>query len=91
MTTMNQLFDQDQMVRLSREGMENAVRFFMTFNENLIKMTDIQKNLIVDANQKYVETINKAYEEYRKNTQVVNSHIENFVKTATEKTLCKEK
>ena len=73
---MTQMFDRDEMIRLSREGMENSMKFFMTLNENIVKMSDMQREAINETTKKNLEMINKAYEEYQKNNRVVSSRVE---------------
>ncbi|MBF0543309.1 MAG: hypothetical protein HQM08_02690 [Candidatus Riflebacteria bacterium] len=90
MNRMNQLFDRDQMIQVAREGMENAFRFFMTFNENVVKMTQTQREVINETTKKSLEVVNKAYEEYQKNNRIITSHIENFCQEMTEKACPKE-
>ncbi|MFZ2957868.1 MAG: hypothetical protein WA705_13355 [Candidatus Ozemobacteraceae bacterium] len=85
MTTQN-LFDRDEMIRLSREGMENSMRFFMTFNENIVKLADMQRDAINETTKKNLEMINKAYEEYQKNNRVVAGRIESFTRDLVNQT-----
>ncbi|MBF0499875.1 MAG: hypothetical protein HQM09_07070 [Candidatus Riflebacteria bacterium] len=78
---MNQnLFDRDEMIRLSREGMENSMRFFMTLNENIVKLADMSRDAINETSKKNLEMINKAFDEYQKNNRVVTSRIETFTR-----------
>ncbi|MFZ2957869.1 MAG: hypothetical protein WA705_13360 [Candidatus Ozemobacteraceae bacterium] len=77
MTAQN-LFDRDEMIRLSREGMENSMRFFMTLNENIVKLSDMQRDTINETTKKNLEMINKSYEEYQKNSRVVAGRVETF-------------
>ena len=80
MTSNMNLFDRDEMIRLSREGMENSMRFFLTLNENIVKIAETQREAINDATKKNLEMLNKAYEEYQKNNRVVTSRIEQFTR-----------
>ncbi len=73
---MTQMFDREEMIRLSREGMENSLRFFNTLNENILKMQDWQREQINEATKRNLETLNKACEEYQKNTRIIMSRIE---------------
>ena len=95
MTSTGFPFDRDEMMRLGREGMEQTMRFYMTMNENLLKLADMQKDALNQANQRTVETLNKAYEEYQKNSRVAFSRMESLIHTALEhaypKTKAREK
>jgi hypothetical protein len=81
---MNFPIDREEMIRLTREGMENTMRFFMTMNENLLKMTDWQRDAINETNKKTVEVMNKSYEEFQKQNRVVLSRIEQVCHQALE-------
>jgi predicted metalloprotease len=74
------MFDREEMVRLTREGMENSMRFFMTMNENLIKVNDVQKETINEAAKKSLELVNKSLDEYQKNTRIILSRMETMWK-----------
>jgi len=95
MTSTGFPFDRDEMMRLGREGMEQTMRFYMNMNENLLKLADMQKDALNQANQRTVETLNKAYEEYQKNSRVAFSRMESLIHTALEhadpKTKAREK
>jgi hypothetical protein len=80
------MFDRDEMVRLTREGMENSMRFFMTMNENLLKINDAQKETINEASKKSLELVNKSLDEYQKNTRVILSRMESMWKQVIEQT-----
>ncbi len=71
-----QMFDREEMMRLTREGMENSLRFFLTINENLLKMGEWQMENLTEHNKRAVETINKAYEEHQKVSRVIMGRIE---------------
>ncbi len=77
---VTQLFDRDEMFRLSREGMENSLRFFLTINENLLKMGEWQMENLTEHNKRAIETINKAYDEHQKNSRIIMSRIETVVR-----------
>ncbi len=95
MTTKQQptptLFDREEMMRLTREGMEQTLRFYMTMNENLLKMAEWQKDAVNQANQQGVEMLNKAYNEYQKNSRVVLSRLESMIRQAAEQMTPKPK
>ncbi|MBI3037988.1 hypothetical protein HYY75_02900 [bacterium] len=88
---MNSMFNRDEMIRLSREGMESSLRFFMTLNENVLRMGDTQREMVNDASKKYFDMINQAYEQYQKNNRVILGQIENMCRTAMEQTTTKSK
>lgn len=73
---MNKMFDRDEMMRLSREGMENSMKFFMTVNENLFKVQDFQREALNEATKKNLELLNKTCEDYQKNTRIIVGRIE---------------
>lgn len=81
----NKIFDREEMMRLSNEGMETSMRFFLTINENIIKMGEWQMNTMNENNKKAMETINKAYDEYQKHSRVVMSRFENVWKETIQK------
>ncbi|MBF0408827.1 MAG: hypothetical protein HQM10_15880 [Candidatus Riflebacteria bacterium] len=78
MTSFNKLFDRDEMIRVTREGIENSLKFYMTLNENIVKLTDLQKEAVNDTTKKNLETLNKTYEEFQKNHRIITSRIETF-------------
>ena len=88
---MTQMFNKDEMIRATREGMENSMKFFMTMNENLIKFSDLQRETANEATKKSIEMANKACEDYQKNTRIVVSHIENMWKNAIDQLAPKAK
>ena len=79
------LFDRDEMIRLSREGMENTMKFYLSFNENILKMAEMQRDAMNEGNRKAIETVNKAFDEYQKHNRVILHQIEENVKNLTEK------
>ena len=83
-TQKNTPFDRDEMMRLSREGMEQTMRFSLTLNENLLKMAEWQKETVTQANRQGVEMLNNAYDEYQKNSRVVLSRLESTIRQAAE-------
>ncbi|NLI77436.1 MAG: hypothetical protein GX442_13470 [Candidatus Riflebacteria bacterium] len=83
-TQKNTPIDREEMMRLTREGMEQTLRFYLTMNENLLKMADWQRETVTQANQQGVEMLNKAYDEYQKNSRVVLSRLESMIRQATE-------
>lgn len=83
--TITQLFDRDELFRLSREGMENSLRFFLTINENLLKMGEWQMQNLTEHNKRAIETINKAYDEHQKNSRIIMSRIETVVREMIDK------
>ena len=87
----NKMFDREEMIRLTREGMENSMRFFMTVNENVIKMNDLQRETINEATKKNLEMVNKACEDYQKNTRIIMSRIESMWHQVLDQTTPKEK
>ena len=87
----NKMFDREEMIRLTREGMENSMRFFMTLNENVIKMNDLQRETVNEATKKSLEMVNKACEDYQKNTRIIMSRIESMWHQVLEQTTPKEK
>ncbi|RCK80115.1 MAG: hypothetical protein OZSIB_3619 [Candidatus Ozemobacter sibiricus] len=89
-TTPN-LFDREEMMRLTREGMEQTLRFYMTMNEQLLKMAEWQKDAVNQANQQGIEMLNKAYDEYQKNSRVVLTRLEAMIRQAAEQTAPKAK
>jgi hypothetical protein len=89
--TMTQMFDREEMIRLTREGMENTLRFYNSFNENLLKISDWQREAINENNTRAVEMMNKSYDEYQKNSRVIMSRIETVCREALDKTAPKAK
>lgn len=83
-TQKNTPIDREEMMRLTREGMEQTLRFYLTMNENLLKMADWQRETITQANQQGVEMLNKAFDEYQKNSRVVLSRLETMIRQAAE-------
>ncbi len=73
---MNHVYDRDELMRLTREGMENSMKFFMSMNENIIKVSEQQREAINANTNKNLETINKACEDYQRNTRVILSRME---------------
>lgn len=84
MANIPNLFDREEMLRLTREGMEQTMRFYMTMNENLLKLAEMQKDAVNQANQRTIETMNKAYEEYQKNSRVAFSRMESLIHAAVD-------
>ncbi len=80
----NTPFDREEMMRLTREGMEQTLRFYLTMNENLLKMADWQRETVNQASQQGIELLNKAYDEYQKNSRVVLSRLESMIRQAAE-------
>lgn len=74
----NKMFDREEMLKLSREGMEQSMRFFMTLNETILKIGDQQRELVNETTKKNIELLNKAYEEYQKNSRVVLGRMESM-------------
>lgn len=83
---MAQMFDREEMIRLSREGMENSLRFFATLNENILKLQEWQREQINDATRRQLETMNQAVEEYQKNTRIIMSRIETVCRQMVDQT-----
>ncbi|MBF0407640.1 MAG: hypothetical protein HQM10_09820 [Candidatus Riflebacteria bacterium] len=85
MTNLLNYFDRDEMIRVTREGIENSLRFYMTLNENIVKMTDLQKDAINETTKKSLESLNRSYEEYQKNHRIITSRVESFYRDMVEK------
>lgn len=79
---MTPAFDREEMIRLSREGMENSIRFFLTLNENILKMGEWHKDFVEETTRRNLEVVNKAFDEYQKNSRVICSRIESVCRTA---------
>ena len=90
MTNLLNYFDRDEMIRVTREGIENSLRFYMTLNENIVKMTDLQKDAITETTKKSLETLNRSYEEYQKNHRIITSRVESFYRDMVEKSAPKK-
>ncbi len=90
-TTNNPLFDRDEMIRLSREGLENSLKFYTTLTENVTKIADMQREAYNETAKKQIEMVNKAYEDYQKNTRVVMHHFENVWRQVIEQAAPKAK
>ncbi|HEY9069378.1 MAG TPA: hypothetical protein VIV61_03920 [Candidatus Ozemobacteraceae bacterium] len=90
-TNPTPLFDRDEMIRLSREGLENAMKFYTTLTENITKIADMQRDAYNDTAKKQIEMVNKAYEDYQKNTRVVMHHFENVWRQVIEQASPKAK
>ncbi len=88
---MTKLFEREEMLRMTREGLENSMKFFMSMNENILKMTDIQRETANEATKKTLEIANKACEDYQKNTRIVVGHMENLWKQAIDQMTPKTK
>ncbi len=84
---MTNLFDRDEVARIVRTGLENSVKFYTTLNENMIKMTEWQREQINETTQRHVEIINKSCEEYQKNSRVLISRIESICQKIVEQTV----
>ncbi len=72
----SQLFDRDEALRLSRQGMENSLRFFMTLTENVLKLGEIQKDTLNEASRRQIDLVNKSFEEYQKSTRTITAGFE---------------
>ncbi len=79
---MKNMFDREEMIRLSREGMESSMRFFNTLNENILKMGEWQKEVVNETVKRNLETMNKAYDEYQKQQRVILNRIETACRDA---------
>ena len=80
MTTLQQMFDRDEMTRLARENMENALKFYAQCNEQLIKINEWQREQINETTRRQLEAINKACEEYQKNARILTTRMEQVVR-----------
>lgn len=72
----SQLFDRDEVSRLSRQGMENSLRFFMTLTENALKLGEIQKDTMNEASRRQIDLVNKSFEEFQKNARSIMTGVE---------------
>ncbi|HOT26865.1 MAG TPA: hypothetical protein PLU72_01675 [Candidatus Ozemobacteraceae bacterium] len=72
----NPLFDRDEVLRLSRQGMENSLRFYMTLTENALKLGEIQKDTMNEASRRQIDLVNKSFEEYQKSSRTITSGFE---------------
>ncbi len=72
----NQLFDRDELLRLSRQGMENSLRFYMTLTENALKLGEVQKDTMNEASRRQIDLVNKSFEEYQKSTRTITAGFE---------------
>lgn len=72
----NQLFDREEMLRLSKQGMENSLRFFMTLTENVLKLGETQKDTLNEASRRQIDLVNKSFEEYQKSTRTITTGFE---------------
>ena len=72
----NPLFDREELTRLSRQGMENSLNFFMTLTENALKLGEIQKDTMNEASRRQIALINTSYEEYQKNSRTITTTFE---------------
>lgn len=72
----NQLFDRDEVLRLSRQGLENSLRFFMTLTENALKLGEVQKDTMNEASRKQIDLINRSFEGYQKTTRTIMATFE---------------
>ncbi|MBF0543310.1 MAG: hypothetical protein HQM08_02695 [Candidatus Riflebacteria bacterium] len=87
MTSLNKIFDRDEMVRVARTGIENSLKFYMTLNENIVKLSDLQKETINETTKKNLEALNKTYDEFQKNHRVLTSRVETFYRDLLEKVI----
>ncbi|MBF0545123.1 MAG: hypothetical protein HQM08_11845 [Candidatus Riflebacteria bacterium] len=85
MTSINKLFDRDEMIRITREGLENSMKFYMTLNENIVKISDLQKETINDTTKKNLEMLNKTYDEFQRNHRIITSRVETFYRDLLDK------
>lgn len=72
----SQLFDRDEVSRLSRQGMENSLRFFMTLTENALRLGEIQKDTMNEASRRQIDLVNKSFEEFQKNARSIMTGVE---------------
>ena len=87
----NKIFDREEMMRLTNEGMEASMRFFLTINENALKMAGWQVETMNDQNKKAMETMNDAYDQYQKNSRAIMSRIETVCQDAIKNIIPQEK
>ena len=73
---MNKMFDREEMMKLTREGMEQSIRFYMTINETLLKIGEQQREVLSETVRKNLDLMNKSGEEYQKNTRIILSRME---------------
>ncbi|MBF0545124.1 MAG: hypothetical protein HQM08_11850 [Candidatus Riflebacteria bacterium] len=85
MADINKLFDRDEMIRIAREGLENSMKFYMTLNENIVKMGDLQKEALNETTKKNLEMLNKTFDEFQKNHKTVTTKVETFYRDLLEK------
>ena len=83
---MNTTFNQNEMIRLSREGIEQSVKFFMTVNENILKVQETTRENLNEMTRKNLEMFNKTHDEYQKNIRNIMGRIESGWKTVIEQT-----
>ncbi len=86
----HQLLDREEVARLSRQGMENSLKFFMTLTENALKLGEIQKDTMNEASRRQIDLITKSYEEYQKNTRTIMTTFENEWRNVMELTQPKQ-
>lgn len=72
----NQLLDRDELLRLSKQGMENSLRFFMTLTENALKLGEIQKDTMNEASRRQIDLVSKTFDAYQKNARTITTGFE---------------
>jgi hypothetical protein len=80
-------FDRDEMIRLTRDGMEHSLKFFLNLNESVLKMGETHREAAIQANRQALELMNKSYEEYQRTSRVILSRIEENCKSLLQTTI----
>lgn len=88
---MTRMFDREEMMKLTREGIDQSIRFYMTVNETLLKIGEQQREVLSETVKKNIELMNKAGEEYQKNTRIILSRMESVWQEAIEQITPKAK
>ena len=79
--------DPKELIALSRAGIETTMRFYLNLNENIMRMSSIQRDAINESNKKAIEMVNTSFDEFVKQNRIINGRIEENVKSLLEKSV----
>jgi CHASE3 domain sensor protein len=88
---MNTLYKPEELLKLTRSGMEQSIKYFMTINEQVFAMQDKQKETINQTAHQSIELFNKTHDEYQKQIRTVMSQIQNNWQNIIDATITTQK